>query len=276
MAVFTFTMYSQMLHRNTDVTAIIPAEPPIFPGGPAYDPDAKLRSIYLLHGYSGSHTDWLRGSNVQQYATQHRIAVICPSAENSFYIDDPVRDALYDQFICKELVEFTRRVFPLSGERRDTSIGGLSMGGYGAIRNGMKYAETFGSIVALSSALITDGISKMPDDAAKNVQPGGGMGMSPSYFIHTFGTPSKIPGSDVDPKFLAQKLMNEGSIRPELYMACGSEDFLIEPNRDLHKYLESIGYPHSYTEGHGTHAWEYWDPHIREAMNWLDELAKTE
>lgn len=276
MAILNFTMYSQMLHRHTDVTAIVPAEPPMFPGGPKFDPDAKLRTIYLLHGYSGSHSDWLHGSNVQQYASAHRIAIICPSAENSFYIDDAARDALYDQYICKELVEFTRRLFPLSRERKDTSIGGLSMGGYGAIRNGLKYNDTFGNIIALSSALITDGISKMPDDAAEKAPAGGqgGMGMSPSYFISCFGKPSQIIGSDVDPKALAKKVMDAGVNKPNIYMACGSEDFLIEPNRDLHNYLESIGYDHKYTEGHGTHAWEYWDPHIRTAMDWLEDLAK--
>ncbi len=53
-------------------------------------------------------------------------------------------------------------------------------------------------------------------------------------------------------------------------MACGAEDFLIEPNRSLHQHLESVGYPHKYTEGPGTHSWEYWDLHIAEALKWLD------
>ena len=197
MATFTFTMYSHALHRHTDVTAIIPAEKPAFPGMP-FDPDRKYPSIYLLHGYSGSHADWLRGSKIQQLAQEHRIAVFCPSGENSFYVDEPSRDANYATFICEELIEFTRRIFPLSTAREDTTIGGFSMGGYGAIRNGFKYNEVFGNIIALSSALITDGISKMPDElppAPAGGQPqGGGMGMSPSYFIHCFGKPSKILG----------------------------------------------------------------------------------
>ena len=266
-------MYSHALHRHTDVTAIIPAEKPAFPGVP-FDPDKPFKSIYLLHGYSGSHADWLRGSKIQQLAQQFRIAVFCPDGENSFYVDEPSRDANYATYICEELVEFTRRIFPLSKAREDTAIGGFSMGGYGALRNGFKYNEVFGSIIALSSALITDGISKMPDDlppAPAGGQGGGGMGMSPSYFVHCFGKPSKILGSDVDPKALASKLMADpNAIRPRVYMACGSEDFLIENNRSLHEHLEKIGYPHYYTEGHGTHAWEYWDPHIEEGLKWME------
>lgn len=277
MAVFDFTFYSSSLHRTTEVTAIIPAEPPMFPGMAQFDPNKPFRSIYLLHGYSGSHGDWLRGSKIEQLAQMHRIAVFCPSGENSFYIDDKARDALYEQYICRELVDFTRRVFPLSKERKDTTIAGLSMGGYGAIRNGLKNNDVFGNIAAFSSALITDGISNMPDEPGAGTD---GMSppsmMSPSYFIHTFGKPSQIIGSDVDPKALAKKLVDTGAERPNLYMACGSEDFLIDSNRDLHKYLEDIGFGHLYTEGPGTHSWEYWDLHIDKALKWLDELEKNQ
>ena len=148
------------------------------------------------------------------------------------------------------------------------------MGGYGAIRNGLKNPDVFGGILAFSSALITDGISKMPDDPQPapqgQGQGGGGMGMSIGYFIHTFGKPSTILGSDVDPKALAKKIMESDGPRPKMYMACGSEDFLIEPNRDLHKYFEEVGYPHYYVEGHGTHSWEYWNKHITDSLNWID------
>ena len=270
MAIFQFTFFSTSLHRNTEVTAAIPAGGPMFPGMPA-GPAGPLRMLILLHGYSGSHADWVHGCSLDQLASAHHMAIFCPSGENSFYIDDTARDALYEQYICRELPKFAREVFHISDKVEDTFIGGLSMGGYGAIRNGLKNPDVFGGILAFSSALITDGISHMPDEP----QPapagqGGGMGMSPGYFIHTFGKPSKILGSDVDPKALAKKLMEAGGPLPRLYQACGSEDFLIQPNRDLHNYLLEIGYPHFYVEGHGTHSWEYWSKHITDSLNWVD------
>lgn len=271
MAVFEFSFYSTALHRHTDVTAVVPAEAPMFPGMPAND--APLKILVLLHGYSGSHADWLRGSSIEQLASQHHIAIFCPSGENSFYIDDPKRDALYDTYICQELLAFVRKVFHLSDKREDTFIGGLSMGGYGAIRNGLKYNDVFGGILAFSSALITDGISHMPDEPAPAPagQGGGGMGMSPSYFIQCFGKPSQILGSDVDPKALASKLMADpAALKPKMYMACGSEDFLIDPNRSLHQHLVDVGYEHYYVEGHGTHSWEYWNKHITRSLDWID------
>lgn len=77
-----------------------------------------------------------------------------PSGENRFYLDDEKSGELYGEFIGKELVEFTRKLFPLSDKREDTFIAGLSMGGYGAIRNGLKYAENFGCVIGLSAALV--------------------------------------------------------------------------------------------------------------------------
>ncbi len=274
MAVFQFSFYSTSLSRSTDITAVVPAEAPMFPGMPENKEPLKL--LVLLHGYSGAHYDWLRGTTIEQLATMHHIAIVCPSGENSFYVDDNVRGALYEQYIAKELPAFVRRVFNnISDKREDTFIGGLSMGGYGAIRNGFKHADAFGGILAFSSALITDGISQMPDEPQPTPPgQGGGMGMSPSYFIHTFGKPSKIMGSDVDPKALAKKLVDEGAEKPKLYMACGAEDFLIEPNRDLHKYLTDIGYEHYYVEGHGTHSWEYWGEHIIKSLDWVDGKLK--
>ena len=155
MAVFDITLFSNTLHRQVPLTAIIPVEVIEIPGFPKIDKSKPFRSLFLLHGFSGAHTDWLRGSRIEQLAMMHNIAVFCPSGENSFFLDDKKRDALYEKYLCEELIDFTRRVFPVSKERKDTAIGGLSMGGYGALRNGLKRSDVFGNIIALSSALIS-------------------------------------------------------------------------------------------------------------------------
>jgi S-formylglutathione hydrolase FrmB len=62
------------------------------------------------------------------------------------------------------------------------------------------------------------------------------------------------------------------SVRPGLFIACGTEDFLIEPNRDLHNCLSEIGYPHIYHESPGIHDWVFWESYIEKALIWLDSL----
>jgi enterochelin esterase-like enzyme len=41
-------------------------------------------------------------------------------------------------------------------------------------------------------------------------------------------------------------------------MACGTEDFLLEPNRAFHKFLQDQGVPHTYEEGPGIHDMRFW------------------
>ena len=269
MAVFTFTFFSTSLTRHTEVTAILPLDVPNFlpvPGMPGPEERKKpFRTLYLLHGYSGTHTDWLKGTRIEQLAMFHNVAVICPSGENSFYLDDLNRDAKYSTLICEELIEFTRRVFPLSHRREDTLIGGLSMGGYGAIRNGLLRSDVFGTIIALSSALITDNVAK---GVEKNPV------VSPAYFLHTFGPPEKIKGSDMDPEHLINRIVSENLPRPNLYVAGGTEDPLLEPNRQFHGWLEKAGYDHVYVEEPGMHEWSFWDRHIEKALVWYNGLNK--
>lgn len=260
MAVFKIDYFSRAIRRSIPLTVLLPIERTLESAADA--PFSPFRTLYLLHGYSGTHTDWLENSRIAQLSQQYRLAVVMPSTENSFCLDDTVRGALYEKMVADELMTFSRSVFPLSKERSDTAIGGLSMGGYGALHTGLKYPDSYGAIIALSSALITDQVAHMTEENVPEIAPF-------SYYRHTFGEPANVLGSDVDPKALAQKLANSPEKMPRLYMACGTEDFLIENNRSMHEHLTKLGLSHEYREGAGVHDWAYWDAHIAQALEWL-------
>ena len=59
----------------------------------------------------------------------------------------------FGEYVGRELVDVTREMFPLSHRREDTFLAGLSMGGFGACRNALKYCDTFGKAAILSGAL---------------------------------------------------------------------------------------------------------------------------
>lgn len=44
-----------------------------------------------------------------------------------------------------------------------------------------------------------------------------------------------------------------------LIIDCGVDDFLIEPNRELHRRLVYNKVEHDYTERPGAHTWDYWE-----------------
>lgn len=260
MAIIEVNFISKCLMRTVTFNAIIPVDK--F-GPQAENAEQKpLKTLYLLHGIFGNYTDWVNGTRIQAWAEANDLAVIMPSGENHFYLDDEKSGELYGEFIGKELVEFTRKLFPLSDKREDTFIAGLSMGGYGAIRNGLKYAENFGCVIGLSAALVHD-TWKDADNSAPIFT------FRRSYYEAIFGEYDKVKGSDKDPKALLLKLKEEGRPVPKMYLCCGTEDGLVTANRDFRDFLNENGVDLTYVEGPGKHDWVFWDTYIKKVLDWL-------
>ena len=260
MAIIEVNFISKCLMRSVTFNAIIPVDK--F-GPQAENAEQKpLKTLYLLHGIFGNYTDWVNGTRIQAWAEANDLAVIMPSGENRFYLDDEKSGELYGEFIGKELVEFTRKLFPLSDKREDTFIAGLSMGGYGAIRNGLKYAENFGCVIGLSAALVHD-TWKDADNSAPIFT------FRRNYYEAIFGEYDKVKGSDKDPKALLLKLKEEGRPVPKMYLCCGTEDGLVTANRDFRDFLNENGVDLTYVEGPGKHDWVFWDTYIKKVLDWL-------
>lgn len=129
--------------RTVPFTAVLPNDGAFSEYGEPDFVTGEMKTLYLLHGYTGDETDYLANTCIRELSKKYGIAVIMPDGDNSFYLDHPAEKRYFGKYIGEELVEYTRRLFHLSDKREDTYIGGLSMGGYGAMRNGLKYAHTF-------------------------------------------------------------------------------------------------------------------------------------
>lgn len=127
-----------------------------------------------------------------------------PAGENKFYIDHDKSTDQFSQYI-EELVVQTRKIFPLSENREDTYIAGLSMGGYGAIVNGLKYNTLFSRIAGLSAALHIETFVNASEEALLPI-------MRRSYLESVFGDLDKLLGSNKDFHFLAKKLVEKKQI----------------------------------------------------------------
>ena len=125
------------------------------------------------------------------------------------------------------------------------------MGGYGAIRNGLKYSQNFSKIGMISSALITDDIVNYTDD--DNVL------RSRQFYESIFGNLDELEGSDMDPKALIENC----SDIPDIFMACGVDDFLFEKNVDFHEFLKSKNIEAEFIQPRGEHTWEFCDEYIK-------------
>lgn len=260
MAFLQVNLLASSLMRTVPVNVILPVDKLAVPGTKAHQ--GPYKTLYLLHGVFGSYIDWVTGTRIMRYAEEHDLAVVMPSGDNANYLDHPAGVNLYGNYIGSELVELTRKMFPLSHKREDTFIGGLSMGGYGALRNGLKYHDTFGGIVALSSALLADHAPQRTNDSLNPLE-------RRDFAEATFGDLDTLLESDRNPKWLVEKLCKEGKEFPHIYMACGDQDPLKSTNDDFSAFLTAQGVTHTYEIGPGAHEWDFWDTYIRKGIEWL-------
>lgn len=264
MALTEVNFVSYTLKRQVSFKALIPTDNLFFPGKETAFQSYPARTLYLLHGYTGCGNDFLTGTPVFQLAIQHNIAVIMPNGENAFYLEDEAKGEDYSKFIGKELVDFTRSMFHLSDKREDTYIGGVSMGGYGALINALRYPDTFSKAITLSGAYVelefADQKRYIPD-----------FNSDEKYQKKVFGDVETMRQRNVDPRFCIEELQRQAKPIPQIYFACGEQDFMIAQNRKLHRFLEDAQIPHTYSEGTGAHDWGYWNHHLAAALDWLDQ-----
>ena len=257
MALLQLTYDSKALHRQTTLNVVLPMDK-YYKDFANYQ-EKPLKTLYLLHGYNGNFSDWNNNTRVQRWAVERNLALIMPSGDNSFYVDKQGAD--YGKWIGEELVEVTRHFFHLSERREDTFIGGFSMGGYGALRNGLKYADTFSHVVCFSSACA------MFDE--KNRHKYQHSMTSADDFMLTL---DQFKDSDRNPDVLIRNLVERKKENPDFrfprfYVSCGTEDGLLNDNREFRDKLLTNGFDVTYYEGEGGHEWFFWDREIKKVFD---------
>jgi len=236
--------------------------PPMFTqGNPCYR--RKAKTIILLHGYSGDCTDWLYNSAAADFSLKYNLNVVMPTGGLDFYLDQKATGHKYAQFIGEDLIHYLRDTFRIALKKEDTFIGGLSMGGFGALHTGLMYPETFSGIMALSSALIIYHLKDMKKDMGDPVM------ANYEYYVNAFGDLKKAEKSEHNPEVLFRKNLRNNVRNPKIYMACGTEDFLLEPNRRMAAFFKKQKAEYTYVEGPGIHDWNFWTPHAYEGIEYL-------
>lgn len=206
------------------------------------------RTLMILHGWTGNGGNWVP----EEFASRYNFAIVMPNGENGFWLDGQSTGRKYQSMIGVEIIEYLRNTFGLATCAQDTYIMGLSMGGFGALHTAFAYPETFGTAIALSSALIIKKLIVMkpgdPDSHANY-----------EYYRDCFGELSELGSSMNNPEVQVKDLIARNVCLPKIYMACGTEDFLIENNREFHLFLEEQGVEHVYFEAAGNHDSRFWD-----------------
>ncbi|MCF2489056.1 alpha/beta hydrolase family protein [Dyadobacter sp. CY347] len=226
--------------------------------------------LYLLHGGYGHFDDWLRKTPdpmlVKNLADQYNVIIVMPEGEIfSYYIDSPVDpNSKFETYTVKEVIPFIDSKYRTVKDKEGRLITGLSMGGYGALYLSTRHPDQFAAAGAMSGALD-------PNMTTWNLSPERFKGLT-TFLEKTFGpmTPDNyLPYSVVN---MADQIRRNGL---PLVLDVGVEDFLLEPNRELHRRLVYNHTPHDYTERPGGHTWEFWQAALPSQLMFFSKVLKA-
>lgn len=269
---------STALGQEADYSVFIPA---------GYEQDTRdYAVIYFLHGMFNDHTSWATQrygvipGQIEKLMTDGKIPaslIAIPDASNSFYtntIDNSVR---YEDFVCQDLVKEIEENFRVSSAREDRSLGGVSMGGYGALKIALKHPLNYASAVGFSPIVLlgdnpAESLNRSNERRAK---------FFTSLFKPVFGIPFQREHWKANSlEHLAQKADPKGL---KIFFAYGTADrysdlFPLEEGiQRLHSLLEERGMPHRFEAYQGEpHGWELVTNHLEEVMAFLSQTFSAD
>lgn len=250
---------SKLMGRKLPYRIILPADYSSLNETPRYP------VIYLLHGLTGSFANWTDKTKLAEYVAKHKFIIVTPEGGNGWYTDSvSERDNKYESYIVKELIPEIDKKFRTIADRDHRVIAGLSMGGYGAIKFGLKYPEMFSLAGSFSGALGATSFT------VKNAGPSIGGGIDKIFGLENSDTRKANDIFALVREATAEKIKG----MPYIFQSCGTEDLLIQNNREFLALLNEKKIPHEYRELPGGHTWVFWDDQVREFLDVAEHLLK--
>jgi S-formylglutathione hydrolase FrmB len=265
---------------------------------PSYGADRARRYpvVYLLHGYGGTDATWTgrlaklpeSADKLAAAGTLHEMIVVMPNAfslhKGSMY-SNSVTSGDWETYIAHDLVAYVDTHYRTLADRLSRGLAGHSMGGYGAIRIGMKRPDVFSSLYIMSGCCLNASLSPRPEAMAAAEQirtredaekAGRGPGFGPS--VNLAEAAAWSPNPDNPPLYLDLPI-KDGKVRPEIvakwaanaplamidqYVAnlkkyravaidVGTKDNLLASNKVLEQTMTRFAIAHTYEEYDGDH-----------------------
>lgn len=240
-----FKLQSNLMKREIPYSVVLPVN---------YEADkqSKFPVVYILHGFSGSHKDFVAYPQLLELYSRHKFIVVTVEGENGFYTDSLTKpNYKFESYFVKELIpEIDKNIRTIS-TRNGRAVIGDSMGGYGALKFGIKFPEMFALVGSWSGGL-TIASWRKPSEITFNVS-----GIKESL-LSVFGdgtNPATLEDND-----LFQIINNIPSDKieslPFFYFDCGTEDEhgLLKPNQQLAEIMINRKIRHEYRQVPGEHS----------------------
>jgi S-formylglutathione hydrolase FrmB len=219
---------------------------------------ASYPVVYLLHGYDGRYSDWIKKvPELKSYVDQFQIIIVCPDGhKSSWYFDSPIDSTMrYETYVGIEVPAYIDKTYRTLKDRKTRAITGLSMGGHGGIFLGLKHKETFGGIGSMSGGFDLYA-SRNRYDISKRI------GDTVNYRQNWI---------DYSVLGMIEKYKVEDT---RIMIDCGVDDFFYPANKLLHEKMVKLKIPHEYIERPGNHSWTYWTNAVKYQLFYFTECFK--
>ena len=224
---------------------------------PEVDEKIDNLPIYiLLHGVYGSAWIWaMKGvahktaDKIIKNKTIKPAIIAMPSdglwGDGSAYFTHHQKK--FDNWIVDDVITAIKENIPSAKNSNATCIGGLSMGGYGALSLGARFPEKFKAFAGHSSITKLEQMSLFVEESLEEYQ-------------------KEVILPDV-----IDIIKKNQSKLPPFRFDCGKSDELINANRKLHIELTAAKINHIYEEFNGGHEWSYWITHVEKTLVFFDK-----
>ena len=273
---------------------------------PSYrqQPVRRYPVAFYLHGAWGAEDDWITLGHLNRTMDSliarglPEMIVVLPDGDDGWYTtwnalnntaacraDRQRREPAatycvpwpkYDEYVARELVAHVDSFYRTLARREHRGIGGLSMGGYGAISLALRYPDVFAAAASHSGVLSPRYAGPAPyrrptryatsvDTIRARYAPALWALMEPAFGRDTTAWRAR------DPVVQVRHLIASGGRAPALFVDVGREDPFLDQNRAFHADVTALGIPVRYAEWSGKHDWAYWRLHVVESLVWMAE-----
>ncbi|HEY0461745.1 MAG TPA: alpha/beta hydrolase family protein [Pyrinomonadaceae bacterium] len=232
--------------------------------------ESRFPVLYLLHGLTGHFDNWTDKTKLKDYANSYDYIIVTPEGNDGWYTDAAnVPNDKYESYITQELIPEIDAKFRTLADRDHRAIAGLSMGGYGSLKFGLKFPDKFSVVGSFSGAL---GAASW---TVKNLGALSGWKALTDSIANVYGADESPTRRDNDIYKIVREMSPEkAKVLPFMYVDCGTEDGLIQQNRDFSALLVEKKIPHEFRELPGKHDWIFWDSQIQEFLRVSQKFIK--
>jgi S-formylglutathione hydrolase FrmB len=234
------------------------------PPGYAKEPNRRYPVLYYLHGLGDNEQMFLHSGGfdlVQELRDGNEIGdfiIVTPAGYASFFMNSQDGRFRYDDFFLQEFMPWIENRYRIEARRESRGIGGISMGGYGALRMAFLHPQLFGSVSAHSAALM----ERLPAVSVNNSPESGRL----RIFGNVFGSPPDRPFWERNNPLQIARTADLAGMK--IHFDCGSQDdYGFEVGAQaLHDRLVSRRIAHEFHLYPGGHNWSYFAAHLPDSL----------